>query len=136
MSGSVQFSKGSRRERDLSPDVTLVPSSIILFLPHPGPSVSDCVCLFPCFCQSDLTLWKCLCATVGIARTSLRGQSPHEWKEKESSPVLILFVFVPDCLHVSAQQFQTSSSTLLFGCGSTKAQINRSFPSQGGGVRP
>ena len=76
--GSVRFLRGSRRERALSPDVTLMPSSTILFSPHPGPSVSDCVCPFPCLCQSDLTLCQCLCATVGTARTSLRGQSSHE----------------------------------------------------------
>ena len=78
VSGSVQFSKGSRRERDLSPDATLVPYPIKAFLPQPGPSVSNWVCFFPWFCQSDLTLCQCLCATVGTARTSLRGQSSHE----------------------------------------------------------
>ena len=80
--GRVRSLRESRRERDLSPDVTLMPSSVILFSPHSGLSVSDCVCLFPCLCQSDFTLCQCLCATVGIARTSLRGQSPHDWKEE------------------------------------------------------
>ena len=91
----------------------------------------------PVFVNQISLFEQCLCATVGTARTSLRGQSPHEWKEKESLPVRILFVFAPDCLHVYVQQIQTSSLALLFGCGSTKVKINRSFtlPRGGGQAR-
>ena len=73
--GSERFLSGNSREKDLSPNVTLLPSSTILFSSHSAMSVSDCFCLFPVFVNQIEHFEKCLCATVELACTSLRGQS-------------------------------------------------------------
>ena len=75
MCGSERFLSGNSREKDLSPNVTLLPSSTILFSSHSAMSVSDCFCLFPVFVNQIEHFEKCLCATVELAYTSLRGQS-------------------------------------------------------------
>ena len=45
-----------------------------------------------------------LCDCGGAARTSPRGQSPHDWKERKLSCLDPVRCLMPHCLHVSARQ--------------------------------
>ena len=108
----VRFWRGSNREKDLSPGVTLLPPSYLLFSIHPIPSVStlevslswhegeDELAYMPCFC---LFLWliastlshrlstviQCALCNCGCQYPSSTGQLPKTWGAEQDMPVCL-----------------------------------------------